>query len=125
MLEAKDTAILLIAHGSQNPAANADAHYFVDQIRHLGQYAQVDAAFLELAEPNIDVGATRCLSEGARRLVLVPYFLSAGVHVRCDLTAARQRLAERYPECEIVLAEPIGRHPLLLNVLQDRIKETA
>jgi sirohydrochlorin ferrochelatase len=55
--------------------------------------------------------------------VLVPYFLSAGVHVRRDLAAARDRLAGRYPHVEFLLAEPLGRHPLLPEVVAQRAGE--
>lgn len=51
---------------------------------------------------------------------MVPYFLSAGVHVRRDLTAVRDRLAARFPHVEFLLAEPLGRHPLLLDVAAER-----
>jgi sirohydrochlorin ferrochelatase len=80
-------------------------------------------SFLELAEPDIDGGAGRCVEQGAGRVVLVPYFLSAGVHVRRDLAAARDRLARRYPHVEFRLAEPLGRHPLLPEVVAQRAEE--
>lgn len=117
------TALLLIAHGSREADANADLHFLVDQLRARGTHAHVEASFLELAEPDIDGGAARCVIPGVRRVVLLPYFLSAGVHVRRDLTAARQRLAERFPEVEFRLAEPLGRHPLLLDVVAQRASE--
>ena len=116
------TALLLIAHGSRQAEANADLHYVVAQMRGRGEFAAVEAAFLELAEPDIDGGAGRCVAQGAARVVLVPYFLSAGVHVRRDLAAARDRLAERYPQAEFLLAEPLGRHPLLLDVVTERAR---
>jgi sirohydrochlorin ferrochelatase len=53
----------------------------------------------------------------------VPYFLSAGVHVRRDLTAARQSLADRFAQVEFRLAEPLGRHPLLLDVVAERARQ--
>jgi sirohydrochlorin ferrochelatase len=56
-------------------------------------------------------------------VVLVPYFLSAGVHVRRDLAAARDRLARAFPHVEFRLAEPLGRHPLLLEVVAERADE--
>jgi sirohydrochlorin ferrochelatase len=56
-------------------------------------------------------------------VVLVPYFLSAGVHVRRDLTEARAKLASRFPAVDFRLAEPLGRHPLLLEVVAERARE--
>jgi sirohydrochlorin ferrochelatase len=115
------TALLLIAHGSRQPEANDDLHHLAAALRGRG-YAVVES-FLELAEPDIDGGGRHCVEQGARRVVLLPYFLSAGVHVRRDLAAARDRLARRYPQVEFRLAEPLGRHPLLLEVVAERAKE--
>ena len=117
-----ETALLLIAHGSRQPEANADLHHVVEGLRRRG-HAVVEAAFLELAEPDIDAGGARCVARGAGRVVLLPYFLSAGVHVGRDLTAARDRLAARFPGVEFRLAEPLGRNPLLLDVLEERARE--
>jgi sirohydrochlorin ferrochelatase len=119
------TGLLLIAHGSREPEANADLLYLVTQVRNRGCYTVVEAAFLELAEPNIIEGGMRCVGQGAKRVLLVPYFLSAGVHVRRDLALARQRLSELHPEVEFRLAEPLGRHPLLLEVVCQRAGESS
>ena len=85
-----------------------------------GDFELVSASYLELAEPNIDQGATTCIAEGAERVILVPYFLSAGIHVLRDLTGARDRLAGCFPKVEFRLAEPMGRHPLLVEVIAQR-----
>jgi sirohydrochlorin ferrochelatase len=117
------TALLLIAHGSRQPEANADLHRLADELRATGRYAAVAASFLELAEPDIEAGGVKCVELGAGRVVLVPYFLSAGVHVRRDLTAARDRLAARFPCVEFRLAEPLGPHPLLTEIVAQRARE--
>ena len=117
------TAVLLIAHGSREPAANADLHHIADSLRASGEYAWVEAAYLELAEPDPDTGGARCVERGAGRVILLPYFLSAGVHVNRDLSATRGRLAERFPRVEFRLAEPLGRHPLLVEVVRARVRE--
>src|SRR5262249_53744473 len=117
------TALLLMAHGSRHPAANADLLYVVAELRARGAYTIVEGAFLELAEPDLEEGGARCVAQGAERVVLLPYFLSAGVHVRRDLTAFRQRLAARFPQVKFGLAEPLGRHPLLLEVVAERARQ--
>jgi sirohydrochlorin ferrochelatase len=117
------TALVLIAHGSRQEEANADLYQLADALRGRREYAIIEAAFLELAEPNILQGAARCLARGARRVILVPYFLSAGVHVRRDLAALRDRLADQHPGVEFRLAEPLGPHPLLLELVAERARE--
>src|SRR5215831_2041833 len=110
-------ALLLIAHGSRREDANADLHYVAAEMLHRGDYPIVVASFLELAQPTIEDGGAACVDQGADRVILLPYFLSAGVHVRRDLTEARSHLAERFPSVTFLLAEPLGRHSLLLDVV--------
>jgi sirohydrochlorin ferrochelatase len=116
------TAWLIIAHGSRQEEANADLQYVVASLRARGQVI-VEAAFLELAEPDIATGGRYCVERGAQCVVLVPYFLAAGIHVRRDLAAARDQLAMCYPRVEFRLAEPLGRHRLLLDVVEARARE--
>jgi sirohydrochlorin ferrochelatase len=116
------TALLLIAHGSRQADANADLHHLAESLRQRG-YGIVVASYLELADPDVETGGVRCVEAGATRVVLVPYFLSAGVHVRRDLTEARAKLAARFPQVEFRLAEPLGRHPLMTEVVVERVRE--
>ena len=76
------TALLLVAHGSREQEANADLLHVVEQLAQGGRYDYVQPSFLELAEPTIVQGAECCVQQGAERVILLPYFLSAGVHVR-------------------------------------------
>src|SRR5690606_33594135 len=81
----------------------------------------VEPAFLELTPPTVDDAAQRCVEQGASTVVIAPYFLAPGVHVRRDLESARQRLGERFPGVEFRLASPLGPHDLLLTILGERI----
>jgi sirohydrochlorin ferrochelatase len=117
------TALLLIAHGSRQEEANADLYQVASMLRTRGRYGVVETSFLELAEPTVAQGAARCVAQGARRVILLPYFLSAGIHVRRDLTALQAALASEHPGAEFRLAEPLGPHPLLLEVVAERARQ--
>lgn len=116
-------ALLLIAHGSRRPEANADLEFVAAALRARGRYPVVRVSYLELAEPDIATGGAQCAADGATDVVLVPYFLSPGVHVVEDLTAARDELSAKFPGVRFVLAEPLGRHPLLIDVVEQRAGE--
>jgi sirohydrochlorin ferrochelatase len=122
-MDAARTALLLIAHGSRRPEANADLEFVASALRARGRYPLVCVSYLELAEPNIEAGGALCVGAGATNVILVPYFLSPGVHVVEDLSAARAKLSERFPRVRFVLAEPLGRHPLLVDVVEQRANE--
>jgi sirohydrochlorin ferrochelatase len=117
------TAVLLIAHGSRQRAANDDLHELAARMRLEDAYAIVEACFLELADPDIAAGASRCVSEGATRVLMIPYFLSAGVHLQRDLTAARDELTRQHSDVEFLLGMPLGPHPLLDHLVTIRVRE--
>jgi sirohydrochlorin ferrochelatase len=116
-------ALLLIAHGSRRAEANADLEHVADALRGRGRYPIVHVAFLELVEPSIATGGAECVTAGATEVILLPYFLSAGVHARDDLAAARAELEGRFPAVVFRLAEPLGRHPLMIDVVEERARE--
>ncbi len=117
------TAVLLIAHGSRQDAANDDLRQLASRLADRGDYPIVQASFLELAEPDIRKGGDFCVSQGVRRVLLVPYFLSAGVHLNRDLTAARDELAQRHPEVKFLLGPPLGPDPMLDDLVSKRVRE--
>jgi len=119
-----DLALLLIAHGSRHAEANADLDWLALELKKDGVYRTVVATFLELAAPTIEEGGKRCVEAGAKKVLLVPYFLSAGVHVRRDLEDHRCKLAAAHPGVSFSLAEPLGRHPLLVEVVRERVRQT-
>src|SRR5262249_9401320 len=108
---------------SRQADANADLFHVVEALRQRGGHDVVEAAFLELAEPDIDAGGARCVERGAESVVLLPYFLSSGVHVRRGLAKPRERLSAKFPGVRFRLAAPVGRHPLLVEVVAQRAEE--
>lgn len=119
----KRTALLLIAHGSRRAEANADLEYLASVLRHEHGWQHVQTSYLELCPPTILEGGALCVAAGAECVVLMPYFLSAGVHVVEDLTVAQAELTSRYPSVTFVLAAPLGRHPLLAQIVGERVAE--
>src|SRR4051794_28437019 len=118
-----ETAVLLIAHGSRHDPANDDLRRMAERIAGRGAYRIVEPAFLELAEPSIAGGGDRCVELGASRVLMVPYFLAAGVHLLRDLTAARDDLAGRHPGVEFRLGPPLGPDDLLDELVARRVDQ--
>ncbi|MGC8639116.1 MAG: sirohydrochlorin chelatase [Isosphaeraceae bacterium] len=117
------TGILLIAHGSRNKGANDDLHDLAARIKAQGQYSIVETSFLDLAAPDIVSGGAACVARGAHRVLMIPYFLSAGVHLLRDLGTARDELSRLYPNVRFSLGPALGPHPLLDALISERISE--
>jgi sirohydrochlorin ferrochelatase len=115
-------ALLLIAHGSRRAEANADLDYVAEQFRHRGRYGCVQTSFLELTEPSIPQGAAACVAAGATAITMLPYFLSPGVHVREDLQNYLEEFQLQYTNIRFALAEPLGRHPSLIDIADERAR---
>jgi sirohydrochlorin ferrochelatase len=123
MTRSANAAVLLIAHGSRLPEANEDLRRLAERLTQSGRFAHVEACFLELADPDIMAGGSRCVESGTNLVLMVPYFLSAGVHLMRDLTGARDELAQKYPDVEFRLGSSLGPHPLLDQIVLARIQE--
>ena len=117
-------AILLIAHGSRQASANADLVALADLVKQRRPNDRVEVSYLEIAEPTIPQGAERCVDAGARRVLMLPYFLSAGAHVTQDLERHRSEFAAKYPHVEFVLCQPLGLHPLMVEIVMARLEES-
>lgn len=116
------TAVLLIAHGSRRAAANQDLLTLATLVGERGGYPVVEIGYLELTEPSIPQGGRTCVERGAERVLMLPYFLSAGVHVAQDLAEFRQQLAGEFPQVEFVLCPHLGLHPLMVEIVLDRLR---
>ena len=117
------TAVLLIAHGSRRPEANADLIELAENLRLRNLYSIVETAYLELAEPGIIAGGSACVAQGASKVKMLPYFLSAGAHVVDDLQTHRIELQRQFPDVEFELCPPLGLHPLLIEIVLDRLNQ--
>lgn len=118
------TAVLLIAHGSRRAMANDDLRRLAARLESKGDYPIIEPAFLELAEPDIANGGHRCVERGARRVLIVPYLLAAGIHLHRDLTAARDELQRQHPGVAFRLGPVLGPHPLLDQLVEERVRQT-
>jgi len=119
------TAIVLIAHGSRRDEANAELRQLADFVGSRRPDCLVMPAFLELAEPTIPAAVQSCIAQGAQRVQLFPYFLSAGVHVTRDLQGFCRQFAEQHPEVEFQLTRPLGAHPDIARIVLDLLAESS
>lgn len=122
-IPASETAVLLIAHGSRRAAANDDLVQLAQLVMQRSDYSIVEVSYLELVSPTIPEGGQTCVARGARQVLMLPYFLSAGVHVVNDLEAHRNDLANQFPGVEFRLCPHLGLHPLMAEIVLHRLRE--
>ncbi len=118
------SAVLLIAHGSRRPEANADLVRLAALLTNDPEFDIIETSYLELATPDIPTGGRRCVARGATTVRMLPYFLSAGAHVVEDLEAYRTELSAEFPKVRFELCPHLGLHPLMVEIVRQRLRET-
>jgi sirohydrochlorin cobaltochelatase len=114
--------VLLIGHGSPHIDGNAEYLQFAhDLSAHLN--IAVQPCFLELAEPSIEEGIRLCVTEGARRIAVLPLFLGPAGHQKNDVPVLLAQAREQYPGVELRYGTPIGAQYQLVRVLEQRAAE--
>ncbi|TWT55257.1 Sirohydrochlorin cobaltochelatase [Thalassoglobus neptunius] len=117
------SAILLVAHGSRRPEANADLYKLAELFKTEKPESHVEIGFLELTEPTIPQGLSKCAEHGATSIAILPYFLSQGTHVAEDLIRFRDQFQEQFPQVECYVCPPIGLHSKLVELMLHRLDE--
>lgn len=113
------TGFIVFAHGSSVASANEAVRSFTSRFAEAGRYL-AEPAFLEQAEPTLASAAGLLAAKGASRIVVIPYFLTLGIHLQRDLPNLVASAASLYPGLSISVAPPLDGHPALLDIVLDR-----
>ena len=112
-------ALLLIAHGSRKETSNDEVRALTKILasRPDNQFNVTVCAFLELANPSIPEGISKCVKQGAREITVLPYFLSAGRHVVTDIPTELEKAKKFHPNVDIKIAPYLGSAQEIGDVL--------
>ena len=117
------TAILLLGHGSNLGDANESLHEVARLIKTEKDCYIVRAAFLSLARPSIGEGIELCVKDGAKRIVVIPYFLYMGAHVKRDIPNEIEEARLKHPDVNIILGNHLDVHRKLIEIVIERVEE--
>ncbi len=104
----KAARLVTVAHGTRQAAGNEIARAITAQAsRRLGGLPAI-STYVELCDP----GFSAVMAENESPAIVVPLLLSTGFHVRHDLPEAIDSSSG-----PVLLARPLGPHPLLAEVM--------
>ncbi len=120
-------ALILLAHGSREPAATVDLERFAAAVlQHMPQIPtknRVYPAFLSLGSPNLSEVVERSLQDGAVSIDILPIFLFSGSHVLRDIPDLGREMQMRYPHIPIQILPHIGSAPSLAAFTVEKWRE--
>jgi sirohydrochlorin ferrochelatase len=115
--------VIVVDHGSRRAESNDMLMRITALFQQHSGYAIVEPAHMELAEPSIAAAFDRCIERGAELVVIHPYFLLPGRHWQQDIPALAAAAAERHPGVPFRVTAPLGLHPLMAEIMAQRIED--
>jgi sirohydrochlorin ferrochelatase len=122
-LRDSEPAIILFAHGSAVEDANEGVRELARRIQSEGAHAYVRASFLGPGQPELGSAISEAVAEGFDRIVVIPYFLTLGIHLRRDLPRLVAAEKKKHPGLEIKVGRSLEDHPELASLVLSRIRE--
>jgi sirohydrochlorin ferrochelatase len=101
-------------------SANEGVRAMTAELAQRGNFDLVETAFLELAQPDLPAAVASLCAQGATRIVVVPFFLTLGIHLRRDLPGIVDELRGIHQGVEFDITPPLEGHPALVDVMLGR-----
>ncbi|MBI4335435.1 MAG: sirohydrochlorin cobaltochelatase [Candidatus Omnitrophica bacterium] len=117
--------VIILGHGSNLAKANDSLRKLAGEIKAQSGLGLVEPAFLQLCEPDLPMVIKKVVRRGCKKVVIVPFFLFMGNHVKRDIPKLIEQEAKRYKEVELVYARNLGQDPRINNIVMDCIKEAS
>lgn len=108
------TTLIACSHGTGDAAGRAAIRTLIESVRILLPDVRVVAAVVDVEHPQI--GEVLAREAASDDVVVVPLLLSVGYHTAVDIS----RAVAQHPGTR--QAAPLGTHPLIADVLVDRLK---
>jgi sirohydrochlorin ferrochelatase len=115
--------IIIVDHGSRLPESNQLLEHVAEGLheRFPEEFAIVEPAHMELAEPSIATAYAKCVHRGAERIVVCPYFLGPGKHWTRDIPRLTAEAQKEFPQTTYHITATLGLDDLMLQLLRKRI----
>jgi sirohydrochlorin cobaltochelatase len=111
--------LLVIGHGSRSKDATEVFFKIIEGLKRKIS-CDVEGCFMEISEPNIPLTLEKMYQKGVREFTVLPYFLFNGIHIKEDIPDILSELKEKYSDIQILMAEPIGYHEYIIDMLLER-----
>lgn len=115
--------LFILGHGSQALEANEIFVNIVKMVISITEFETVGMGSLQISNPSFDEGIAEMVKTGIDKIVIVPMFIFKGNHVKYDIPDELQKLKEKYPQVEFIMADHIGADARLAEIIEERAKE--
>lgn len=119
-----EIGLIVFGHGSTVESANQAVREVASAMAQAGGYSLVETAFLEGGKPDLAGAARALIARGAGRLIVLPYFLTLGLHLKRDLPKLVDEVRDAFG-VPVEVTPPLDGHPALKQILLERAAEAS
>jgi sirohydrochlorin ferrochelatase len=113
--------VVLIGHGSSDKNARDAFVHTANAIR--PHYRSVHFCFLELDHPNIEEGIAQAVAKNPKVILMMPYFLHRGAHIKTDVVKDVDAALEKHRFKNAFMARHLGVDEKLVDLVVERARE--
>lgn len=124
MKEDSKEAVILLAHGSRVPEAGEGMERVAERLREEMPGWVVETCYMSRLGPHFPEVFEKCVEKGARKIVLIPYFLHSGLHMVLDIPKMMQEKARQFPGVRLILGKNLGFDESLVDLVRRRVEES-
>ncbi len=124
MKERNKEAVILLGHGSRVPGASDGMEKVAEGLRRRLGPEMVAVCHMSMRGPHFPEVFDRCAAGGANKIIVIPYFLHAGLHILQDIPEMLREKARQYPQVEIILGKNLGYDDCLVDLVLRRLEES-
>jgi sirohydrochlorin ferrochelatase len=117
-------AIILLGHGSRVPQAGKHMERVAEGLKHRYGYTIVEICYMSRIGPHFPEIFLKCVQQGAKEVVVIPYFLHDGLHLVLDIPEMMQEEAANHPDVRVVLGKNLGFDDILIDLVEKRIADS-
>jgi sirohydrochlorin ferrochelatase len=117
-------AVILIGHGSRAAGADDDMERVAGRLRAAAGDGIVDLCRMAGHGTSFGEAFERCVRQGAKTVIVIPYFLHFGVHLRQDIPEILREAVAKHPGVRLVLGSHLGYDDALVALVEKRIAES-
>ncbi|MFH2043563.1 MAG: CbiX/SirB N-terminal domain-containing protein [Pseudomonadota bacterium] len=118
-------AFILLGHGSRVPGAGKDMETAALMLEEKYQLDIVECCNMSRLGPHFPETLKTCVLKGATEVIVIPYFLNMGLHIRLDIPEMMKKEAEKYPGIRLVYGKHLGFDEAFVDILHKRIEQSA
>ncbi len=117
-------AIIILGHGSRVPEAAKNMEIVASLLKKKYDLQMVEVCHMSRLGPHYPETLARCVQRGATEVLVIPYFLNNGLHIRLDIPEMMKAGAEKYPHVKMIFGKHLGFDPMYADIIYQRIQES-